>query len=275
MRHHLLIIVLLFAGTALANAQVTIAPTNLFIDSGDRFGTYMVVNASNSTQEISIDFFFGYTESDSDGRRSLNNSDTVRAEIHSIADNVRAFPRNFTLTSGQRQIVRLRVSAPNEIPDGTYWARIRTASTPESAPIEIQNTEDAVSARVGITVEQVTGLYYKKGDVSTGIEILDMNAMVENDQLIATSNIRRTGNSPFLGTISMVLYDSNNRVVAEGFSSTTIFFDGTHRQAIDISEVEQGQYRLELKFESQRNDISSSDIVQMETTSRSITYTIR
>lgn len=275
MRHHLhFILLLLIVGTVNVTAQVTIAPTNLFIDSNNKFGTYMVVNGSNSTQEIGIDFFFGYTASDEQGQRSLVSSDSVREESHSVADNVRAFPKNFTLAPGQRQIVRLRVGAGNDIPDGTYWARIRTASTPESPPIEIQNTT-AVSARVGITVEQVTGLYYKKGAVTTGIEIQDINAERQDDNVIVTAGILRTGNSPFLGTISTTIYDNNDNVVSSAFASTTVFFDGVYRQSVDVEGVATGTYRLELKFETSRNDVASSDIVSMPTVTKSITYNLR
>jgi len=128
-------------------AQVTIAPTNLFIDSGSKFGTYMVINGSNDTQEISIDFFFGYSSTDDDGKRSIVTDDSVAKARYSIADKIKAFPQNFTLSPGQRQVVRLRINAQNDIPDGTYWARIRTTSTPETPPLELQSN-DAVTARV-------------------------------------------------------------------------------------------------------------------------------
>lgn len=153
-------LLLLFA--SLGFAQVTIAPTNMFIDNTSGFGTYMVVNGSNKTQEISVDFFFAYSQTDENGNRSIIIEDSVMADRYSVAEYVRAFPRNFTLAPNQRQMVRLRLTAPNDLDDGTYWARIKTTSTPESPPLELQQTE-SVNATVGIIVEQVTGLFFKKG----------------------------------------------------------------------------------------------------------------
>ncbi len=276
MRNHLLLILVTILAVCFSDlkAQVTIAPTNLFIDSNTRFGTYMVVNGSNSNQEVSIDFFFGYTGNDDEGNRVLVDSDSIAALNHSVAENVRAFPRNFTLSPGQRQIVRLRVNLDNDVPDGTYWARIRTSSTQESPPVEIQDNTN-VAASVGITVEQVTGLYFKKGEVNTGIEISNMTAERESNNLIVKADLLRTGNSPFLGSITTTVYDQNNSVVTNSVTSTTIFFDGIFKRSLDITGLNPGNYRIEMKFETSRSDVSGTDIIQMPTVTNSIPFNLR
>ncbi len=256
-------------------AQVTIAPTNLFIDSGSKFGTYMVINGSNDTQEISIDFFFGYSSTDDDGKRSIVTDDSVAKARYSIADKIKAFPQNFTLSPGQRQVVRLRINAQNDIPDGTYWARIRTTSTPETPPLELQSN-DAVTARVGIKIEQVTGLFYKKGTVTTGIDISGIRTKVnENGQLVILTDVKRTGNTPFLGSITTSLLDESGAVVKQGLVSTSIYFDSTHKEELTISDLPEGNYTIKVQFESQRGDLSSKDLAQMETVTKTIPYSIR
>lgn len=260
-----------------ASAQVTIAPTNMFIDSNSRFGTYMVINGSNQTQEVSIDFFFGYSKTDNDGNRSLVTEDSILAATHSIAEYIRAFPQNFTLNPGQKQVVRLRISAPNTIPDGTYWGRIKTTSAPETPPLELQSG-DVVSAQIGISVEQVTGVFYKKGNVSTGIEITDIrNQLSEEDgkKLIILADYLRTGNSPFLGSITTQLINSQGNVVKTGFISTSLYFDGVHKQELEIDDLPPGSYTVNVSFESSRNDLSNNDLVQMPKSSETRTITIR
>ncbi len=271
-----ILVTLLITTSGYTVAQVTISPTNLFINHQSKFGTYMVINGSNQAQEISIEFIFGYSDSDADGNRFLVYDDSVKAEQYSIKNWIRAFPRNFTLQPGQRQIVRLRVNSPNNLEDGTYWARIKTTSSPESAPVELQASE-TVTARVGFKIEQVTGVYLKKGTVSTGIEITGMRTnKAENGMLEVVSDIIRTGNSPFLGSIEVNLYDSDNKKLdVPSFISTTIFFDGTHKQEIDISTLSPGTYSAEMVFRTQRNDVSSSDLVQGETISQKTTFTIQ
>ena len=256
-----------------AFSQITIAPTNLFIGSQSKFGTYMVINGSNENQEVSIDFFFGYSQSDEAGNRKISDNDSLKARTHSIAQWVKAFPKDFILAPGQRQTVRIRVNAPKNLEEGTYWARIRTSSSPQAQAVELQ-ANDAVSARVGIKIEQVTGLYYKNGNVSTGIEIENISPLVkEPSDLQILTTVKRTGNSPFLGTITANLYDNNHNVVKNTFVSTTVFFDDIIKQDFDISDLPKGDYTIEVKFESKRNDISSSEIVQMPSVSKTISYT--
>lgn len=255
-------------------AQVTIAPTNLFIDSQSKFGTYMVINNSNTPQEVSIDFFFGYSQTDENGNRITVEGDSVLAEDHSITESIRAFPRNFVLNPNQRQVVRLRITPPNTLGDGVYWSRIKTSSTPQSPPIELSN-DQSVTAQVGIVINQVTGLFYKNGSISTGIEIEEIRTETVDDNILAVlTDYNRTGNAPFLGTISVSLVDKNNTEVQSGFISTSLYFDGTHRQELNIDGVPAGEYTLKVNFETQRNDVSSSDIIQMEPVTETTTVTI-
>lgn len=256
------------------HGQVTIAPTNMFLSDNNPFGTYMVINGSSEAQEITVDFLFAYSATDENGNRRIIQDDSTLAEKHSIANKVRAFPRNFTLAPEQRQIVRLRLSDTNSLEDGTYWARIRTKSIPETPPIEVQSTA-TVSARVGISFEQVTGLFFKKGTVTTGIEINDIRTNINPDnpnELIVLADYARTGNSPFLGTITMSVRDSNNRELSTNFVSTSHYFDGTHRQTIDITELSNGNYQLTVEFATKRTDVSESDLVRMQPVRKSISF---
>src|SRR5690606_33452391 len=104
---------------------------------------------------------------------------------------------------------------------------IRTAASPETPPVEVSNTE-VVTARVGITIEQITGIFYKKGKVTTGIEVEEIHTEeLENDQLAVLTAFKRTGNSPFLGSISTSLINSKNETIRKAFVSTSLYFDGT------------------------------------------------
>lgn len=235
----------------------------------------MVINNSNENQEISVDFVFSYSALNENGQRRIVEDDSVRAQDHSIAQHVRAFPQNFVLTPGQRQIVRLRIAAPNDLEDGTYWARIKTSATPEAPPVELEQTE-TVTASLGLIVEQVTGLYYKVGSVTTGIDIQSITPKPGEDGILEIyTDYERTGNSPFLGSIVTSLIDSSGEVVQQGRSSTTLYFGGTHQQTLNIMDVEPGDYTVRVEFMTQRNDVSPEDLVQMQPTSQSTSYTIR
>ena len=273
-----LLLVLLFSLSSTGIiAQVTIAPTNIFISDNSKFGTYMVINGSNEPQEVAIEFFFGYSTTDKEGNRTNIIGDSLMTAARSITQNVRAFPQNFVLAPNQRQIVRLRITgSTRELKEGTYWSRIKTSSNPETQQVEVGNAGNDVSARVSIKIEQVTGLFYKVGKTTTGIEVQEIRTNLgEDNRLTVLTDYRRTGNSPFLGSISTTLIDSNNQEVKQAFVSTSIYFDGTNRQFLDLNDLPKGEYKIKVQFESQRGDVSSSDIVQMKTVTKTIPYAIR
>ena len=257
-------ILFLTFSTRIVFSQVTIAPTNMFIEDNERFGTYMVINNSNVTQEISIDFIFQYTKTDNEGESIIISDDPEMEELYSIADQIKAFPKNFTLAENQRQIVRLRLTPPNDKPDGTYWARISTSSRPKAPSIELE-TKNTVSARIGINFRQITGLFFKKGKVSTGIEIDNIRKEYNaaTGKLVVLTEFNRTGNSPFLGSITASLINENKEEVRRNFSSTSLYFDGVYRNEFDMNDLPNGSYYIKITFETNRSDVSSADLIQM------------
>ena len=60
------------------------------------------------------------------------------------------------------------------------------------------------------------------------------------------------------------LKDKNGKVLAETQSTTTVYFDEIRRIDLKTEGVEAGRYQLELSFETRRNDMMASDLVQSE-----------
>ncbi|MBP3191120.1 hypothetical protein [Natronogracilivirga saccharolytica] len=264
---------LLMAVTGNALAQVTIAPTALFIDDTSRFGTFIVINGSSQTQEVSLSFQFGYPDTDENGQSFMNYDDEQAREKYSMADWVRVFPRSFTLEPDERQTVRMTVRPPQDIADGTYWTRIKTASNPAVPDIDDEVT-DGVQAQITFRFEQVTAGFYKHGDVNTGVEIKAVDVKDSGNQKEIEAEVVRTGNSPFLGSMFLTVRNSDDEVVYERRKSTTVYMDVIRRMAFDTSEFSSGEYSAEVRFESQRPDISSRDIVQTTPVTETVSFRI-
>ncbi len=275
MKKLLLTFLFLFGLFATGVAQITISPTHVFVDSRTRFGSYMVINGSDEAQEISIDFLFGYTASDDEGNLKRVQNDSVRAAKFSAAQWIRAFPKNFILQPGERQTVRLRVAAPEELPDKVYWARISTTSSPLSTAVGTTNNEEGVTAQIGIELQQIISLYYKAGDVQTGIVVEDLKTKIDQDSMLwVAAQVDRTGNAPFLGTIYATVYNQNNEKVARSLVSTTLYFDGLVKRPVNISGLPAGNYTAEIRFETQRRDIPARQLVQMPPVEETTRFTI-
>jgi hypothetical protein len=244
-------------------AQITIAPTTLFMTERSNVSNFLVINNSSEPQEVSVSFFFGYVKTDEEGNRQIINEDDELAAEYSLADWLRGFPRTFTLQPGERQTVRIRANPPSGLEDRTYWSRIRTSSNPVTPPVEEQQA-DAVTARINVKIDQVTGIYLKKGEVSTGIEVNNIELSQEDGQLTALVDVDKTGNSPFIGTITSAVTAEGEELLNQQ-STTTIFVDGVHRFSFDISGLDPGDYQFNIRFETSRRDIRDEELIQGET----------
>ena len=254
-------------------AQVTIAPTALFIDDASRYGTFLVINGSDQTQEVSLSFQFGYPDTDKNGNSFMNYENQQAEEMYSMADWVRVFPRSFTLQPDERQTVRMTVRPPQDVTDGTYWTRIKTTSNPAVPDIDDEVT-DGVQAQITFRFEQVTAGFYKRGDVNTGVNIEAINLANEQERKEVQVEVTRTGNSPFLGSMFFTVRNNDNEIVYERRKSTTVYMDVIRRMALDTSELPAGNYTAEVRFETRRPDISSDDIIQAEPVVESVSFRI-
>ncbi|NQV41063.1 MAG: hypothetical protein HQ506_01805 [Candidatus Marinimicrobia bacterium] len=256
------LLTLLIASFALG--QVTISPTSLFVDSQKRFQTLLIMNPSPVAQEIKLSWEFGYPKTDEAGDITFIYNDEEKAAVNSAAEWIRGFPKNFILEPGTRQTIRVTVKAPRGLADGTYWARLKTTSSPMSPPVG-SSLDGGVSANITFQFNQITGVFYRHGDLSTGISIASVRAEVEDNKLQIFSNYSKSGNSPFLGTMAVSVFDANGKNVLTEQNLVSIYYDGLRRLDMDAQNLPGGSYEYEVTFSSGRGDIPDSDIVSAPT----------
>ncbi len=264
-------LLLLFAVST--QAQVTISPTAVFLDKNSKVGSFYVSNPSNSAVEVRLGFEFAYPATDEEGRVFLNYEDEEAQERFSLVPHLRAFPTTFVLQPNERQTIRLVGRIPQNSDPGMYWTRMRVSSNQLTPPIG-EVAEGQVSAQVSFQIDQVTAVLVQHGDAETGLEIHNTEASVDNDRLIILSDVERMGNSPFIGSVQTRIFDSNGQEVDSRRSSTSVYFRNNQRVEFDSSNWPAGQYTAETTFKSQRNDISSQNLLQIAEVSERTTFTI-
>lgn len=253
-------LVCLFMNTGI-QAQVSLAPSSLFVDEKTGIANLYVSNRSSTAQEILVSFVFGYPDSDQKGNLVMQYDDKIAAESFGLDPYIRAFPRSFILEPNQQQTVRIQVRPNSGMKDGFYFTRIKVLSSPE-VPLLAENSKEAINAQISFKFEQVTAVFYKRGKVETGLNIRDLELEQTEKDLIVIPLLERLGNAPFIGTFSAKLKDQNGISVSEAQSSTTAYFTTKRRLALNTEKLKPGYYELELKFETKRNDMASGDLVQ-------------
>lgn len=250
-----------FSLSLTAVAQISIAPTSVFLDKNGIASIY-VTNPSDQPQEINIGFLFGYPGNDDLGNLIMVYGDTLREKEHGIGDKLRAFPRAFVLAPQQQQTIRLQLRPDRSMPDGTYFTRLRVTSnnlTAEVGDVE----ENAVATQVNFKFDQVIPVFYRNGEAKTGLEITEIETNLEMGKLRAIADFKTLGNSPFIGSVTAMLKDQNDKTVAEEQQTTALYFSG--KKGLDISlpaGLPSGEYQVEMRFETKRSDIASNNLIQ-------------
>ncbi|MBK7428991.1 MAG: hypothetical protein IPI60_19180 [Saprospiraceae bacterium] len=242
-------------------AQVSLAPSALFIDEKSGIANLYISNRSTTTQEIIVSFVFGYPGSDEKGNLVMQYDDPLAAGTFGLDSYIRAFPRSFILEPNQQQTVRIQVRPSATMKDGFYFTRIKVHSSPE-VPALAENSNDAINAQISFKFEQVTAVFYKKGKVETGLKVSDLELEQTEKELIVIPVLERLGNAPFIGTFTARLMDSNGIVVSEAQTSTTAYFDTKRRLSLNTENLQAGYYKLELNFMTKRKDMASTDLIQ-------------
>src|SRR5690606_19710364 len=147
--------------------------------------------------------FFAIPETDENGIFRLIELDSLHEQ--NITTSIRFSPRRFVLTAGQQQVVRVSVTNSDELPDAEYWTRI-IASAKMAQPVADANST-SLHVSMGLEIRTIAGLLFRKGHVSTGIDVEAINYQISNDSLNVLFEIERSGNAAWLGTLQTSIYD--------------------------------------------------------------------
>ena len=265
---------LMFLVSEMLLAQVTVAPSMLFIDSKSGIGNLYISNNSAAPQEVNISFVFGYPDADSAGNPKMNYSDSISAGIYSLNPIVRAFPRSFILNAKQAQTVRLQVRTKTTVKDASFFSRVKVTSAQKTPDIE-KKTTDAVTTQINFKFDQIFPVFYKKGNVSTGLIIHDISATSKDNKLTVITDVERTGNTPYIGSIRAELYSAANQKVALSEATASIYFRMKNKVELDLSKAAKGKHRLVLTFETKRSDIAVEDLLQAPTVIKEVAVNLQ
>ncbi len=264
--HSLVSLCLLLVASIALQAQVTIMPTSIFIHDAMGVESLNISNYSETPQEVRISFEFSYAGYDSLGNLVMVDHDTTTAERYGLGDYVRAFPRSFVLQPKSQQLVRVQVKPMRDKTDGTYWTRMIISSNAPAKDIETVQMAEGVGTRINYIFNQNIPVFYKKGKVSTGLQIASVDAQLGNEQLDVVARLIPQGNSPYNGSVQARIVDEKGDLVAEKETNTVVYFEALRRVEIPLPEagLPSGNYQVELLYQTQRRDIGTKELVQTE-----------
>jgi hypothetical protein len=124
---------------------------------------------------------------------------------------------------------------------------------------------------VNFKFDQVIAAFQKVGAVTTGLEFEDIKVVQSDSILRVIPAFKTTGNSPFIGSVTATLKNSQNQTLAEQGQTVALYFSGKRAVELKLPEnISPGDYSLTLVYETRRGDIPSSDLVQSQPITKTI-----
>lgn len=258
MKKFIILLLIFFSANALS--QIIISPYILYTDAKNKFGTFLVQNESDEVYEVDISFVFGYPVTDSVGNATMKYIDQPDSSFASTTRWIRAFPRKFALNPKERQIVRMTVNPQANISPGTYWSRIVTSATQQSPPVD--TLSGGVRTQIKFVLNQITTLLYRVDPTTTGIDVDNFYAETDSGYLNIYARLKRTGNSPFFGDLTVTISNLVSETIAEDMQSISIYFDMVKKFQFPLDKFSPDKYTVELQIISNEKELFSESSLE-------------
>jgi hypothetical protein len=248
---------------SVAHAQgVVVAPHAIVIDHRTRSTALTLYNPGSQPTEVTIATFFGYPVTDSLGNYELATPGSPGA-LPSAAGWIEAYPRRMVIGPLERQTVRLLARTPANLADGEYWSRVLITAKGGQVPVATTDTTPTgITVGLNLEVRTIIPLQYRKGTVTTGLEIDGPRLTRDGDSLVVRARLVRHGNAAFIGTARGTLLDEANRPVASFAVPLAIYTDVDPRFSLAVAGLPSGRYRFVLSLKTERTDLPVEQIVQ-------------
>lgn len=247
---------LLAGGLTTEAVAIVVAPTAIYLTADDRASVIQLYNPSSTAEEISVEAVFGYPATDEAGRIGLRMSQDP--DPRSAAEWIQVLPRRLVVPPGERRAVRLLARPPAELRDGEYWTRLIFTSRGQRVPVGGGDTT-GVQVGLGLEVRTVIALTYRKGQVDTGIRVREFAPRIEGDSLLMRPEFLRAGEGAYIGRMELTLIDSAGLHVRSWEEQLAVYRDYHRHYAYDVGDVPEGEYRLLLHVDTDREDIPEGD----------------
>lgn len=264
----------LLVPAALSAQGVLVAPTAIFIDPRTGGASVELYSSGNDPVEVSISMVFGYPASDSLGRVSLHMEPTPDVTAPSAAPWVEAFPRRLILRSHERRTIRLLARPPASLPAGEYWSRLIVDAKGGRVALQPPASNSAIQVGLDLEVRTIVALFYRRGEVRTGLTMTEPRARLASDSLEVCARFTREGNAAFLGTLHATLSDTGGARIAEAAMPLAVYYTLEPCVTVPVHDLAPGRYVVHLLVDTDRPDLEREALLPIAAIRDSVILTI-
>jgi hypothetical protein len=247
---------------------IYVSPTAVFLDDRTASAQVTIGNAGDAPEEAAVELKFGFPDVDSAGTPFVRMVDDPGPEFPSAAEWIRAFPQRVRLEPKSQQVVRLLAQPPRNLPDGEYWTRLIV--TGRGASVPVAGGDSVVRAGVSLVIRLVASVTYRKGAVSTGVLLHNLDAEAEGDSLTVWAHMDRRGNAAFLGTADVELVNGGGSTVRRWSTALSVYVPIKRRFSFPIDSIPPGDYRVRFRLSAVRPDLPAERVLPAPTVTDSV-----
>ncbi|MFD2532929.1 fimbrial biogenesis chaperone [Gracilimonas halophila] len=268
---------ILFLLPAAGLSQIQLIPTTIVLDRSG-VGTVMVINTTNEPREISISTDFKYNMSNETGQ-SVDAGDYSELEMYDISENLLIYPPRFVLGGGERRDVRVQHRMGPGMEDGGYFSRFMVKAEPMARDAVQEEDPETIGVQLNYVFVQDIPLYHFYGNATTGIVINDMKVIEDEgdpEYILFLFDMEKTGNSPYRGSVDIVIRDGEGEVIDEETKQVGLFTDRKIGLKIPKERYSSDQtYTADFTFKTKRSTSAPQDLVQAPDVTWSTTFSIQ
>lgn len=256
-------------------AQHGISPGYAFLDEKNKQISLTIFNQGDEEKEAEIALKFGYpVYEDSLGGTVMNYSDSVLALTYSLNERVRVFPRKVIVPGRSQQLVKfIFTGSIDDLPIGTSWSRISVISKIKMEQIE-QSEVEGVAIGFQVNFETSSLLMFQKGNLTTGLELGDIEIREDSLNYYFIVDTKKTGNSPYVGMYEMNIKDAGGKLLNPVSGSYVIYFDAKPGLRVPKSDLPDGKYTASLHIHNERPDFDKERLIKTEPIIKDFDFTI-
>jgi hypothetical protein len=257
------------------SAQHGISPGYAFIDESSRQVNITIFNQSDEEKEAEVSLKFGYPiYEDSLGNTVMHYNDSVNLDKFGLDKRVRVFPKKVILPARSQQTTRFVLTgSTDDLPEGTMWSRISVKTIIKKKQIESTDKE-GIQVGFDIAYETTTILMLQKGNLTTGLELCEVEVRDDSLNYYLLIDTKKQGNSPYIGMYELNIKDSENNELEPVLGSYVIYFDAKPGIKIPKEKLPTGEYTATLKVHNERPDFDKDKIIKTEPILKTFTFNI-
>jgi hypothetical protein len=241
------------AGYAMIRARaVHLSPHVVLIDSKAHSATLEFSNEGDSVAEADLKLVFAYPVTDEQGHiTSPAQPDTAAQSLVHVLQGV---PAHVELQPHEKKSVTLSLN--KDLPDGEYWTQIvaQRAQVPMTIPAMVNGMPQSVHLNVNLVDN--ASVWYRKGTMSTGLELSKQRAFVTGDSMLTTCvYMHHTGNAHFTGMVDLTLKNPAGKDTIHAKVPMAVYKDIQPCWNVRVTGMSPGKYTIVMDVTGDRPDI--------------------